>query len=212
MKISTYQTKRNTFWLIATLLILQACSSSLKMIQPDKFNYDGEEIQLLGNGLRIQYLKSNQFGISNKGKKYSLIALKIMNENDSAISIRQSQLKIQNATGRDIQIMNPPVKLAKKTDNGKPMIYFVIKEYDVVCRQSEMEAKYPILLDPTQRNLEGALFLGATNLALSKKNWHQQRVLFQSMIFFKPLPPHSSTFGWLLIKALDESHLKFSYQ
>ncbi len=175
--------------------------------------YSKEEVNLLMPGITLQYLNSNQFGIANRHDRLSLIAVKITNARGTAIFLRQPQFVVKNYSGQGLRIANPPVRLGREKENGKDVVYYTLKDFDITYRKEEMEPqKTDSKLSPWATDgLESVALLGAAHWAMSKRKLKKYRQPFYSSVFAKSIPANTSVYGFIPIDGSGIESLHFEY-
>ncbi len=204
--------KNQTFYPLVLAIILASCKSQALFVSPEKLNYDGEERQLLLKGVTIQYLPSERFGVKSSNKKLKLIAVKIENETNEEIILRQPLLQIKKGNGTEIHLVNPTVRLDWEKGSGRDFVFYSLRDFKLTYRKEEIESKKlkPIPTAVTN-GLEESLILGAADLALRKRNLKKYKKPFYSAIFQKAIPPKTSVYGFIPIEDNDQSRLIFGY-
>ena len=204
--------KNQAYYPLVFAIILASCKSQDQFVSPEKLNYDGEERQLLLKGVTIQYLPSERFGIKSSNKKLKLIAVKIENETNEEIILRQPLLQIKKGNGTEIHLVNPTVRLDWEKGSGRDVVYYCLRDFKLTYRKEEIESKKLMPIPTAVTNgLEESLILGAADLALRKRNLKKYKKPFYSAIFQKAIPPKTSVYGFIPIEDNDQSRLIFGY-
>jgi hypothetical protein len=204
--------KNQTYYPLVLAIILASCKSQDQFVSPEKLNYDGEERQLLLKGITIQYLPSERFGIKSSNKKLKLIAVKIDNETNEEIILRQPLLQIKKGNGTEIHLVNPTVRLDWEKGSGRDFVFYSLRDFKLTYRREEIESKKLMPIPTAVTNgLEESLILGAADLALRKRNLKKYKKPFYSAIFQKAIPPKTSVYGFIPIEDNDQSRLIFGY-
>lgn len=204
--------KNQIYYPLVLAIILASCKSQDQFVSPEKLNYDGEERQLLLKGVTIQYLPSERFGIKSSNKKLKLIAVKIENETNEEIILRQPLLQIKKVNGTEIHLVNPTVRLDWEKGSGRDVVYYSLRDFKLTYRKEEIESKKLMPIPTAVTNgLEESLILGAADLVLRKRNLKKYKKPFYSAIFQKAIPPKTSMCGFIPIEDNDQSRLIFGY-
>jgi len=206
--------KNQTYYPLVLAIILASCKSQDQFVSPEKLNYDGEERQLLLKGITIQYLPSERFGIKSSNKKLKLIAVKIENETNEEIILRQPLLQIKKGNGTEIHLVNPTVRLDWEKGSGRDFVFYSLRDFKLTYRREEIESKKlkpGIEAFSNGQGLENVLLLGAADFALRKRNLKKYKKPFYSAIFQKAIPPKTSVYGFIPIEDNDQSRLIFGY-
>lgn len=204
--------KNQAYYPLVFAIILASCKSQDQFVSPEKLNYDGEERQLLLQGVTIQYLPSERFGVKSSNKKLKLIAVKIENETNEEIILRQPLLQIKKGNGTEIHLVNPTVRLDWEKGSGRDFVFYSLRDFKLTYRKEEIESKKLMPIPTAVTNgLEESLILGAADLALRKRNLKKYKKPFYSAIFQKAIPPKTSVYGFIPIEDNDQSRLIFGY-
>ena len=195
-----------------TLLVASSCSPSYKFINAEKLTFTGEEIKILAPDIEIQYLHPTQLGIKSTTNNQFMIAVKITNNRDTAVFLRQPQFLITSGQ-KELVMANPAVRLQSNKEDGASYLYYKLADFHITYLKLriENEKDLPMLRSqPPQR--ESALADGAVNLIASRRNRKRYKQSYLSPIFAKPILPKQSVYGLIPVSGLSESFdLNFSY-
>lgn len=204
--------KNQIYYPLVLAIILASCKSQDQFVSPEKLNYDGEERQLLLKGVTIQYIPSERFGIKSSNKKLKLIAVKIENETNEEIILRQPLLQIKKVNGTEIHLVNPTVRLDWEKGSGKDVVFYSLRDFNLTYKKEDIESqKLMPSATAISNGVEESLILGAADWALKKRNLKKYKKPFYSAIFQKAIPPKTSVYGFIPIEDNDQSRLIFGY-
>lgn len=204
--------KNQIYYPLVLAIILASCKSQDQFVSPEKLNYDGEERQLLLKGVTIQYIPSERFGIKSSNKKLKLIAVKIENETNEEIILRQPLLQIKKVNGTEIHLVNPTVRLYWEKGSGKDVVFYSLRDFNLTYKKEDIESqKLMPSATAISNGVEESLILGAADWALKKRNLKKYKKPFYSAIFQKAIPPKTSVYGFIPIEDNDQSRLIFGY-
>ncbi len=184
--------KNQIYYPLVLAIILASCKSQDQFVSPEKLNYDGEERQLLLKGVTIQYIPSERFGIKSSNKKLKLIAVKIENETNEEIILRQPLLQIKKVNGTEIHLVNPTVRLDWEKGSGKDVVFYSLRDFNLTYKKEDIESqKLMPSATAISNGVEESLILGAADWALKKRNLKKYKKPFYSAIFQKAIAPHN---------------------
>jgi hypothetical protein len=196
------------------LTVIFGCKPIQKTVNADKLNLAGEEIKPLAPGISVQYLHPKQLPIKSKNKKQFMIAVRITNNRDSAVFLRQSQFHIFTANGRLLPIVNPSVTLKIAKENGQVFLYHLLKDFGISYLKLPIDSRKegPWLTHSTTSPSVGtALVDGTINLVGSKRGYKRHKVAYVPSVFLKPINPKETVTCLLPIANGGDEELYFSY-
>lgn len=204
--------KNQIYYTLVLAIILASCKSQDQFVSPEKLNYDGEERQLLLKGVTIQYIPSERFGIKSSNKKLKLIAVKIENETNEEIILRQPLLQIKKVNGTEIHLVNPTVRLDWEKGSGKDVVFYSLRDFNLTYKKEDIESqKLMPSATAISNGVEESLILGAADWALKKRDLKKYKKPFYSAILQKAIAPKTSVYGFIPIEDNDQSRLIFGY-
>lgn len=204
--------KNQIYYPLVLAIILASCKSQDQFVSPEKLNYDGEERQLLLKGVTIQYIPSERFGIKSSNKKLKLIAVKIENETNEEIILRQPLLQIKKVNGTEIHLVNPTVRLDWEKGSGKDVVFYSLRDFNLTYKKEDIESqKLMPSATAISNGVEESLILGAADWALKKRDLKKYKKPFYSAIFQKAIAPKTSVYGFIPIEDNDQSRLIIGY-
>lgn len=204
--------KNQIYYTLVLAIILASCKSQDQFVSPEKLNYDGEERQLLLKGVTIQYIPSERFGIKSSNKKLKLIAVKIENETNEEIILRQPLLQIKKVNGTEIHLVNPTVRLDWEKGSGKDVVFYSLRDFNLTYKKEDIESqKLMPSATAISNGVEESLILGAADWDLKKRDLKKYKKPFYSAILQKAIAPKTSVYGFIPIEDNDKSRLIFGY-
>lgn len=201
-----------TFWFF--VLTMFGCKPTEKSIHVDKLNLAGEEIKPLAPGISLQYLHPKQLLVKSRNKKQLMIAVRITNNRDSAVFLRQSKFHIFTANGRLISIVNPSITLKVAKENGQVFLYHILKDFGISYLKLPVDSRKEgpwLTHSTTSPSIGTALVDGTINLVKSKRGYKRHKIPYVPLAFSKPLEPQETITCLLPIESGSDEELFFRY-
>jgi hypothetical protein len=205
------------FYVITSLffvLMIFGCKPTEKSIHVDKLNLAGEEIKPLAPGISLQYLHPKQLLVKSKNKKQFMIAVRITNNRDSAVFLRQSQFHIFTANGRVLPIVNPSVTLKVAKENGQVFLYHILKDFGISYLKLSIDSRKEgpwLTHSTTSPSIGTALVDGTINLVGSKRGYKRYKIPYVPLAFSKPIKAQETIICLLPIESGSDEELFFRY-
>ena len=206
-------TMRKLFPIFLLIILITSCARSYHTIYPEFYNYDNKKPFI--EGITVSYFYDVQNHVRNKpyARKerkngLKLVAIKVENKSDSAITLTRQNFNIQTSSGRNIYILENSAYTSIIRQFPETFIIFyglagIQYEWGNVNGESYSRVTYnPI---PIIVGIINAIIAGNSN---SK----QKENLEKNEIFNRTIHPNSSIFGLIAIKEAGYPELNFIYR
>lgn len=203
--------KKKLFY-FTLLLLFTSCARTYHVIEPSLYNYENKKT--LTDEVSISYYYNVQHQGNNKPyarkerKKHKrLVAIKMVNNSDSVITLSQENFYIKTSSGRDIRIIDDVTYTKAIRQYSETFVLFyglagISYRWESVNGQVSTELTYnPI-----------PLIIGIGNAIYAEiSNSKQKQNLANNQIFNKPIHPKSSLYGLIAIEEAGYPELNFFY-